>query len=745
MPTASPSGVHINATPAAGGPWLNRLNAWRANAGVSTLTENATWSAGDLNHAVYMVKTGQVTHGEVAGPYYTASGDLESQKSNIQVSSSTGTTDDQIIDWWMAAPFHAMGMVDPRLTTTGFGSYRDSTTSPWREGGALDVIQGNSFSGGQYPVYFPGNNSTEPLTTYGGGEFPDPLQGCPGYTAPTGLPVFIQVGGNVATTVGPGYTFLANGVNVAACVIDSNKAATFGANLTYRGGVIVIPRSPLVNGVKYTVALTVNNLSYTWSFNVGSSLTSCSPGIGGAPTVSSLSPTAGTTSGGISVSINGCGFTAATAVKFGAAAATSYSVVSDALVTAVSPAQAAGSVDVTVANVAGTSATTAVDKFQFVPPGVYTSRSTPLRVLDTRSASPIGPGGSLTLPLGGGIVPANATSVVLNVTVTNTSTASSLTLYPTGDALPLASNLNWSAGQTVPNLVSVRLGSTGSVTIYNPSGYAHVVVDLEGYFAPAVSGTAGQFVTLPPARITDTRTGSGQPNAGLKMAPYSTLDVQVRGAGNVPLTGAQAVVLNVTVTDTTGNGGYMIVYPAGQAAPLASNLNWNAGQTVPNRVVVGIGANGKVSFTNAGGYTNLIVDVNGYFTDSTATGVSFVPLTPSRVLDTRNGTGGYSTKIGASTTILVQVSGQGGVPATGSATPPTAVILNVTVVNPTAFGWFIIYPDGTTQPLASDLNFNGGQIVPNLVVVKLGANGKFDLFNANGSSDAVVDVEGWFG
>jgi len=122
-----------------------------------------------------------------------------------------------------------------------------------------------------------------------------------------------------------------------------------------------------------------------------------------------------------------------------------------------------------------------------------------------------------------------------------------------------------------------------------------------------------------------------------------------------------------------------------------------------------------------------------------------VTLSPSRILDTRNGTGGFSTKIGAGQTIHVQVSGVGGVPAMGTVVPPQAVILNVTVANPTAFGWFIIYPDGTTQPLASDLNFNAGQIVPNLVVVKLGANGKIALFNANGTSDAIIDVEGWFG
>ncbi len=743
LPSTPPARAHVATIPAASAAWLTRLNEWRANAGLPALTENTTWSAGDYNHAQYMVMTGNVAHSEAAGPYYTASGAFEATQSNIQVSSSTSTSDSQAIDWWMAAPFHAIGMMDPRLATTGFGSYRNASSgTTWHEGGALDVLQGETASG-SWPVYFPGNGSTEPLTSYSGNEFPDPLSACPGYSMPVGLPVVLQVGFNTATTAGPSYTFLDGTTNVAACVIDSHNPAV-GSELQYRGGVIVVPRSPLQNGHHYTVALTVNNLPYTWSFNVGTALTSCSLGVAGAPTVSSISPTSGPTSGGTAVTINGCGFTGATAVHFGAAAAASYTFVSDAQITAVSPAEAAGSVDVTVTTVSGTSAASAGDKFQVVPPGVYTS-VTPLRVLDTRSTSPLGPGGSVVLQLGGSKVPSSATSVILNVTATNTSTASSLTLYPTGDSLPLASNLNWVAGQTVPNLVSVRLGTNGSVTINNASGYVNVVVDLEGYFAPAVSGTAGEFVTLPPARITDTRSGSGQPNAGMKMAPYSTLTVQVTGAGGVPLTGAQAVVLNVTVTETTASGGYMIVYPAGQTAPLASNLNWMMGQTVPNRVVVGIGSGGKVSFTNAGGYTQLIVDVNGYFTDGTAAGVSFEPLSPSRILDTRNGTGLPAGKIPAGGTIHVQVAGVGNVPAMGAATPPTSVILNVTVVNPSAFSWFIIYPDGTTQPLASDLNFSAGQIVPNLVVVKLGTNGKIALFNANGSSDAVIDVEGWFG
>src|SRR5581483_9911842 len=104
------------------------------------------------------------------------------------------------IDWWMAAPFHAMGMMDPRLTSTGFGAYADASAPGWKKAWALDVIQGNSFTGGSYPVYFPGNGSTEPLTNYSGNEYPVPLAACPGYSLPTGLPVFVQVGGFTETT-----------------------------------------------------------------------------------------------------------------------------------------------------------------------------------------------------------------------------------------------------------------------------------------------------------------------------------------------------------------------------------------------------------------------------------------------------------------------------------------------------------------------------------------------------------------
>jgi hypothetical protein len=166
----------------------------------------------------------------------------------------------------MQAPFHSMGMMDPRLTTTGFGSYR-YVKSGWEMGATLDVLRGNPFTGGTYPVYFPGNGTTEPLTSYAGNEFPDPLQACAGYTAPTGLPIWIQVGGNVSTNV-TASSFTANGTSVPHCVIDSNFSA-LSSYLTSRGGVILIPQQPLLNGVTYKASLTVNGVAYSWSFTVG--------------------------------------------------------------------------------------------------------------------------------------------------------------------------------------------------------------------------------------------------------------------------------------------------------------------------------------------------------------------------------------------------------------------------------------------------------------------------------------------
>src|SRR5713226_9420525 len=92
----------------------------------------------------------------------------------------------------------------------------------------------------------------------------------------------------------------------------------------------------------------------------------------------------------------------------------------------------------------------------------------------------------------------------------------------------------------------------------------------------------GTYHPLTPARILDTRFSS-------RLGPGVTINVQITGKGGVPTAGVSAVVLNVTATDIS-QAGFLTVYPQGGSVPLASNLNFNAGQTVPNLVTVGVGS-----------------------------------------------------------------------------------------------------------------------------------------------------------
>jgi hypothetical protein len=339
---------------------------------------------------------------------------------------------------------------------------------------------------------------------------------------------------------------------------------------------------------------------------------------------------------------------------------------------------------------------------------------------------------------------ASVSAVVLNVTATDTTATSYLTVFPAGAGAPVTSNLNWTAGQTVAKLVTVGLGS-GAVAAFNAKGSADLVFDVAGYYStPDQSpGPDGLYNPLVPARLLDTRNGTGAPIA--KLTQSQVLTVQVTGVGGVPSSGVSAVVLNVTATNPS-TAGYLTVFPAGGATPLASNLNFRAGETVPNRVIVGVGGSGQVGIFNGKGTTNVVADVNGWFTDTTpgGTGSWFTPLTPTRILDSRLGTGGFLTPWGADSGRVIGVAGVGGVPAMTDAIHPTAVVANVTVTDTTTSGALIAWPDGAARPVASDVNWQQGGTVPNPVIVQVGPSGNVDLYNIAGCADVIMDVVGWF-
>lgn len=248
--------------------------------------------------------------------------------------------------------------------------------------------------------------------------------------------------------------------------------------------------------------------------------------------------------------------------------------------------------------------------------GGYYTGSSPVRILDTRGGlgapqAPTGPGGSINLPVAGrGGVPASgAVAVALNVTGTAPTANTYVTVYPTGDARPTASNLNLGPGQTTAVLVMARLGAGGAVTLYNNAGSTHLVADVAGWFAPS-----GQYTPSTPKRVLDTRSADSSYPGGLPARASGVFHVtgcEGSSAGVGVPGGADAVVLSVTAVAPSSSG-YLTAYPYEASLPNASTLNYAAGRTVANLVIAKLGFNGGIALYNSGDHTHVVVDVLGW-------------------------------------------------------------------------------------------------------------------------------------
>jgi len=369
---------------------------------------------------------------------------------------------------------------------------------------------------------------------------------------------------------------------------------------------------------------------------------------------------------------------------------------------------------------------------------------TPARILDTRSGTgapqaPLGPNQSLTLQVTGrgGVSASGVSAVVMNVTAVQGTLPSYLTVWPADVSQPLASNLNFTPGEDIPNLVTVKLSASGQVKIYNNAGSVDVVADVVGWYGDGTATSGARLQPLAPTRILDTRNGTGAPQASVGQG--QALNLQVAGRGGVPTSGVSAVLLNVTATQGTLPS-YLTVWPSGIPQPLASNLNFSPGEDIPNLVAVGVGSGGQVSIYNNAGSVGVVADVVGWYSDTTvAGGARLNPVTPARILDTRNGTGAPIGPLGQGQALTLQVTGHGGV-----GTNAIAVVLNVTATQGTLPSFMTVWPADVAQPLASNLNFTPGEDIPNLVTVKLSASGQVKIYNNAGAVGVVADVVGWY-
>jgi hypothetical protein len=248
-------------------------------------------------------------------------------------------------------------------------------------------------------------------------------------------------------------------------------------------------------------------------------------------------------------------------------------------------------------------------------PGAVVS-VTPARVADSRvnqqiiGAVPASGTATVQVTGHGGLPAVGVAAVVLNVTVVAPQAPGYVTVWPTGIAQTNTSNLNFGAGQNIPNTVIVPVGVDGKVSLFNGSaGSAHLLVDVTGYTVAGVPSAAGAVVSVTPARVADSRVNQQIIGA---VPASGTATVQVTGHGGLPAVGVAAVVLNVTVVAPQAPG-YVTVWPTGIAQTNTSNLNFGAGQNIPNTVIVPVGVDGKVSlFNGSAGSAHLLVDVTGY-------------------------------------------------------------------------------------------------------------------------------------
>lgn len=385
----------------------------------------------------------------------------------------------------------------------------------------------------------------------------------------------------------------------------------------------------------------------------------------------------------------------------------------------------------------------------------YYQQDGPVRILDTRSThkvgtytGPVPANGTVRLPIVGNsvlsssqAVPSTATAVVLNVTETAPTASGSGTLYPDGESVPSTTNLDWVSGATTPNLVTVPVVDGAVNLVNNSTGTVQYIADLEGYFTTASSvGSAisSSYTPITPIRAMDTRKGIGVKQA--KVLAQSTIQLPVGGttiAGSpsesIPA-GITGIAMNVTVTNATG-GGYLTVYPNQTASggavtkPTVSNLNFSAGDTVPNMVEIPVGKDGKVDFYfygATGATTDILADVAGYYT-SGKNGQVYHPLGPIRIVDTTT-----SSPVAAMGTLNYALpSGYKG------------AVANVTASQSAGGGHITVFPLGTTMPVVSNINYTTGQTVPNLAMVQ--SNNGLSFFNYGSASVQLqVDLFGYF-
>ncbi len=379
---------------------------------------------------------------------------------------------------------------------------------------------------------------------------------------------------------------------------------------------------------------------------------------------------------------------------------------------------------------------------QFVP-------VTPCRVMDTRN--PTGPLGgpamlgqssrSVPIPSGACNIPGTALAYSLNITVVPRGPLQYLSIWPSGQPQPVVSTLNAFDGRIVANAAIVPAGTNGAISVF-VSDTTDVIIDINGYFAPASTPNSLSFYSVTPCRVVDTRNPASSLGGPL-MSGGSIRSFPIPSSSCGVPNSAAAYSFNVTVVPRRPLG-YLTTWPTGQPQPVVSTLNSGDGSIVANAAIVPAGTNGAVSFFVTDD-TDVIIDVNGYFAaPGSPAAQALYTVSPCRVADTRgggfpSGFGSPAIAGGASRSFQVPAGPCPGIPGTAK-----AYSLNVTVV-PSAgvLGYLTAWPTGQAQPVVSTLNSPLGKIVANAAIVPSGTSGAISVFVTD-LTNVILDINAYF-
>jgi peptidoglycan hydrolase-like protein with peptidoglycan-binding domain len=337
-------------------------------------------------------------------------------------------------------------------------------------------------------------------------------------------------------------------------------------------------------------------------------------------------------------------------------------------------------------------------------------------------------------------VPAGAAAVSMNVTVVDPVRQGFATVWPCGVPRPNASSVNYPGGTRVANGVIAPVGTDGSVCLYSHRG-TDVVVDVSGWFPQ------GTVAGVTPERLVDTRDGTGGRTG--RITPSTPMKIEVTGAAVTRPDGSAttvpadvgAVAINLLAIDPTDRG-FLAAWPCDRPRPTASNVNFAPGQRVANGAVVPVAADGTIC-VYAHEPTDLVVDLTGWFPKTAG---AFAPVTPSRIADTRDGTGVRRGRVTPGAPLVVKARGASvsvGGAAVAIPADATALAVNLTVVGPRGRGFATVWPCGRARPDASTLNFVPGARVANNLIAGIGTDGNICVYT-HADADVVVDVAGWF-